>query len=161
MHPIFANIQPYLDDVEEETSMLNGACERATSVPSASRDAVERWIYVNAIASGIEKVYTGIEKALDRIVRALDGHTPDGPDWHAHLLRRLSVDLPGRRPAVLSPETYRSLDDLRAFRHRERNSSVRDLNEQRVLEIASGIPSTLRMLNEDIARLRQNLDEAG
>ena len=89
-----------------------------------------------------EKVYTGIEKALDRIVRALDGHTPDGPDWHAHLLRRLSIDLPGRRPTVLSPETYRSLDDLRAFRHRERSSSVRDLNE-------------------DIARLRQNLDEAG
>src|SRR4051812_1116278 len=66
MHPIFVNIQPYLDDVEEETSMLNGARERATSVPSASRDAVERWIYVNAIASGIEKVYIGIEKVLDR-----------------------------------------------------------------------------------------------
>lgn len=141
--------------------MLNGACERAMKVPLGSRDPVERWIYVNAIASGIEKIYTGIEKALDRIVRALDGHTPDGPDWHADLLRRLCVDLPGRRPALLSPETYRRLDDLRAFRHRERNTSVRDLNEQRVLEIASGIPSTLRMVNDDFGRLRQRLGGGG
>ena len=91
----------------------------------------------------------------------MDGHTPDGPDWHADLLRRLCVDLSGRRPALLSPETYRSLNELRAFRHRERNSSVRDLNEQRVLEIASGISSTLRMVNDDITRLQQHLGEGG
>jgi hypothetical protein len=77
---IFASIQAYLDDVEEEASMLDRARERAMQAVSRPSDPVERWIYVNAIASGIEKVYTGIEKALDRIVRTLDGHTPDGPD---------------------------------------------------------------------------------
>lgn len=37
--------------------------------------------------------------------------------YHAELLRRMSIFIRGVRPALLSDEAYKLLDNLRAFRH--------------------------------------------
>jgi hypothetical protein len=159
MHPIFVDLRQDLAEAAREADILDLARERVANA-LASADQVEQWIMVKALASGIEKVYSGMERMLMRIVRTLDRHVPDGPDWHADLLRRLSVDVPGRRPAVISEETRRRLDDLRAFRHRERNTYVRDLDPARVLEIAGSVTPALRAVGEDIAHLHRQLDPA-
>lgn len=137
--------------------MVEQARLRGAALLTASNDPVERWVYVNAVASGIEKVYSGIEKALVRIAREIDGHVPDGPDWHMTLLRRLSRPVPDGRPRVLSSETTRQLDRLRAFRHRERNSYVGDLQPDLVLGFAATVGTTLTAVTEDVARLQQAL----
>jgi hypothetical protein len=127
-------------------------------VVETSSDPGERWIYVNAVASGIEKVHGGIERPLARMARHVDRHVPEGPGCHADLLRRLSVEVPARRPAVISQAVHRGLDELRGFRHRERNSCVRDLDPRRVLEIAGGVAPTLEALGREVDRLLEALD---
>jgi hypothetical protein len=98
---------------QDEAAMVEQARLRCYEVLRASSDPVERWIHVNAVASGIEKVYSGVERGLLRIVRNIDGHVPEGADWHIILLRRLANPLPDRRPSVLSRGTTQQLDDLR------------------------------------------------
>jgi hypothetical protein len=158
MHPIFADVRQDLAEAAAEARVLDQARERCVRVLATSADPVERWVYVNAVASGIEKVYGGLERALARIARHIDRHVPEGPAWHADLLRRLSVELPGRRPAVISAAVHRGLDELRAFRHRERNSYVHDLDPRRVIEIAGGVLPAVEALSREVAALRQVLD---
>jgi hypothetical protein len=154
MHPIFVDIQRELATARHEADMLELARVRCAAIVAGPEDSVGRWIHVNAVASGVEKVYGGIEKALVRIARSIDRHVPEGPDWHVTLLQRMAHPFPERRPAVLSPGSAERLDALRAFRHRERHSYVTDLEPERVLAIAAAMPAALTGVLTDVASFR-------
>jgi hypothetical protein len=160
MHPIFVDVQQDLDAARHEAVMLERATERCAIVLADSKDPVDHWIYVNAVAPGVEKVYGGIEKALVRIVRGIDRHVPDGADWHVTLLRRVPLPFPERRPAVLSRRLAERLDVLRAFRHRERHSYVADLEPERVLGIAASVPGVVTDVVADIASFRAHMENS-
>ena len=63
--------------------------------------------------------YTCIETILFRISRAFENHL-DSEGWHKQLLRKMRLEIPGIRKAVLSHESYALLDELRRFRHFKR-----------------------------------------
>ncbi|WP_017293681.1 ribonuclease toxin HepT-like protein [Geminocystis herdmanii] len=63
--------------------------------------------------------YTCIETILFRISRKFENHL-DSEEWHKELLRKMRLDIPGIRKAVLSRESYLLLDELRRFRHFKR-----------------------------------------
>lgn len=63
--------------------------------------------------------YTCIETILFRISRAFENHL-DSEQWHKELLRKMRLEIPGIRKAVLSHESYLLLDELRRFRHFKR-----------------------------------------
>ncbi len=63
--------------------------------------------------------YTCIETILFRISRTFENHL-DPNQWHKELLRKMYIDIPNIRKAVLSKESYQLLDELRRFRHFKR-----------------------------------------
>jgi hypothetical protein len=63
--------------------------------------------------------YTCIETILFRISREFENHL-DPNQWHKELLRKMRIDVPGIRKAVLSKQSYQLLDELRRFRHFKR-----------------------------------------
>jgi hypothetical protein len=64
MHPIFVDLREDLAGAAREAEMLDAARERvAGALPNA--DPIDRWIMVNAIASGIEKVLLGRGEGAD------------------------------------------------------------------------------------------------
>ena len=63
--------------------------------------------------------YTCIETILFRIARAFENHL-DPNQWHKELLRKMRIDVPNIRKAVLSRDSYQLLDELRRFRHFKR-----------------------------------------
>jgi hypothetical protein len=63
--------------------------------------------------------YTCIETILFRISRAFENHL-DRNQWHKELLRKMCLDIPGIRRAVLSNKSYQLLDELRRFCHFKR-----------------------------------------
>lgn len=71
------------------------------------------------VAGILENYYTCVETQLFRIVQEF-GNRVDAERWHADLLNRLAVDVPGIRPRVLSDGSHRLLDELRRFRHFKR-----------------------------------------
>lgn len=63
--------------------------------------------------------YTCIETILFRIARVFENHL-DPNQWHKELLRKMHLDIPNIRKAVLSRNSYQMLDELRRFRHFKR-----------------------------------------
>ena len=74
-----------------------------------ARDAV-------LLAEILTNTYTCVETILFRIARVFENHL-DAQQWHKALLHKMRVEVPGVRKAVLSPEAYTALDELRRFRH--------------------------------------------
>jgi hypothetical protein len=61
--------------------------------------------------------HTSAETALRRILVVRDEPLPEGPDWHAALIRRCALQIDEERPAILSPVLADALQGTRGFRH--------------------------------------------
>jgi hypothetical protein len=79
---------------------------------------------VDAGALRFQSLYTDVERCLVQILRALNGGTPEGSDWHRRLLERMTVST-DLRPAVLRRSTADALGELLRFRHVVRHRYAR------------------------------------
>ena len=107
-------------DVRDELGTGIAHLENACRLFDAfGMDGEDLRAYANrmALMHAMQAGYTSIETGLDRVLHLLGEERPQGPDRHKALLRRLASQLPEDRPAVISFELYRKLDDLRRFRH--------------------------------------------
>ena len=126
MRPIFARLEHQLVKAEQELGRIEEAVrlfEGMEPTPAAT------WARRTSIAAGIEGVYSGLEGILKGVAEDIDGHVPQGNAWHAKLLETLALDVPAVRPAVLSPDAYGVLDELRRFRHAVRSNYGVDLRD--------------------------------
>ncbi len=64
----------------------------------------------------LHNLYTAFETIFQRVARVFGNGISDQSGWHADLLRRMSLDIEGIRPHVISRESYLALDELRRFR---------------------------------------------
>jgi hypothetical protein len=64
----------------------------------------------------LHNAYNACESILRRIAGTFENAlTPDR--WHEELLRRMTLEIPGIRPAAIGEDVRASLDELRRFRH--------------------------------------------
>ena len=68
------------------------------------------------VADALTRYYTASETIFFRIARFFENNI-GGDRWHAELLDRMLISIPGMRPAVLSETTYTALRELMRFRH--------------------------------------------
>jgi hypothetical protein len=92
------------------------------------------WGAVNAVSLGIHNVYNGIEDVLLGLANDVDGFVPRGSAIHQDILDQMSAEVEGIRPALLDPELYRSLGELKGFRHLVRHRYDFGLDAGKVLE---------------------------
>jgi hypothetical protein len=74
-----------------------------------------------ALMHAMQAGHTSLEGALKRTLEILNEEAPRGEQSHADLVRRVSrpMNRPGHaRPAILTPEVARDVDESRRFRHR-------------------------------------------
>ena len=112
----------------------------------------EEDILSDSLAMCIHSFYTGIERIFKAIIREVDGVTSSGPEWHRNLLSAMSVECPGVRPAVISEDTFRSLDDYRAFRHLFRNIYTYRIEPKRIFELIDVLVGTWEMTKRDLEK---------
>ncbi|MFN0076444.1 MAG: hypothetical protein ACKVY0_08215 [Prosthecobacter sp.] len=72
---------------------------------------------LESCAYQLVRVFNIIEQAGLRIAKAFENHIDDERGWHAEVVHRLSIEVPGVRPALYQPEILPALRDLRGFRH--------------------------------------------
>jgi hypothetical protein len=148
---IFVDLENELTDIEREVNLLARAIE-IYKRDNATAEPAWNWLVIQGITSAIEKIYSGCERVMSMIASEIDGAKIDRSDgWHVSLLKRMANAFPDVRHAVISDETYGSLDRLRAFRHRARNSYGPSLNAEIVLERAEETQAAFERLRSDIA----------
>jgi hypothetical protein len=91
---------------------------------------------------------------LEILSKQIDGHPIEkAGSWHRSLVLRMTHPFGDARPAFLSAASAETMNTLRAFRHRERNSYGSALDFDRVLELADEAILAPGFLQADLARL--------
>jgi len=83
----------------------------------------------------LHNFYTGCERIFKLIASEVNGIGSQNPDWHKRLLNQMALEVPGIRPAVISPATRTVLEELLNFRHVIRNIYGFELKPERVEEL--------------------------
>lgn len=113
--------------------------------------------HIKAIAGSLHSIYTGYESIIERIVRALDGETPLGKDYHLKLLRRAITEIPHCRPSIITRETFIILDELRTYRHKFRHIYIYMISPSRIIELAEQGIKSFEFFNRDIEEFKEFL----
>ena len=72
-----------------------------------------------AVAGLVENYYTCLETIFLRISQFFENNLPP-EKWHTRLLEKMTLDIPGVRPAVITDTTCQLLLELLRFRHFKR-----------------------------------------
>lgn len=98
-------------------------------------------------AVALHHAYGSLESIMVRVVRHLEGGSPEGGDWHQTLLHSMSLEIEGVRPAFFSASTAKVLHRLLAFRHFFRHAYAIELDAERLAilrdEITAAAPTIL------------------
>ncbi len=90
---------------------------------------------LEACAYELARLYNVLEKMLERICGAFENHFEPRGDYHEKLLQRLSLDLPGIRPAFIPPNRVSEVRELKGFRHVMRHAYDLTLRNDRLGEL--------------------------
>ena len=115
--------------------------------------------YWDGVALNLHGFYTGVEQIFEDIARTIEGGLPSGPEWHTSLLRQMTVEIDGLRPAVIAVKTRKSLDEYRGFRHIVRNVYTFNLRPARLQELVNAAPNCLADLTADLLAFANFLEQ--
>lgn len=74
-------------------------------------------VRMESVAYQIHNLYSAVEDLLKLVAAHFENNLADPARWHTELLYRMTREIAGVRPALLSEETFLLLNGLRSFRH--------------------------------------------
>ena len=114
-----------------------------------------------AILAGyyLHNLYNAFENICLNVARAFENQIDDRSGWHAVLLKRITLDVEGLRPKLLSVEAYRCLDELRRFRHVFRKAYYTiELDPQRIAIVIVQAQRLQALYRSELDRFKGFLD---
>ena len=130
MHPAFALARKRLQEARVEFDAFLAADKEKLVPMEREDDPTSQWVRTVTRASGVEGVYSAMQGVLKEVLRVADGGVfSEGPGFHAQLLAQAGEATDDRRE-VISNELYVQVDQLRVFRHVERNNYRVSLKEE-------------------------------
>lgn len=133
---------------------LFDVAEPLLSLPAVSVGDYDRW----AVGYLLHNFYNGCENIFRAIAAFFENDLGPG-SWHADLLRRMRLAVPGYRPAVIDEELYLLLEDFRGFRHVFRNCYSFELDWERERLVASRFRRAAALLHAQVERFLESLSE--
>jgi hypothetical protein len=90
---------------------------------------------LEAVAFELARAYNIVEQMCTRIAREFENHLEMDGGWHEFLLRRMTLQVAGIRPALFHGGVKQDLDELRRFRHLVNHAYDLTLREDRIAEL--------------------------
>jgi hypothetical protein len=94
----------------------------------------------------LARLYNVVENLAMRVARAFENRLEEDSGWHVELLRRLSIAIPGVRPALLGTTLLEDLQELRGFRHVFRHAYDTALRPERLPDLLEAADRVAREL---------------
>jgi hypothetical protein len=91
--------------------------------------------HLEACAYELGRMYNVVERMFERICESFENQFEKRGEYHERLLQRLSLDLPGIRPAFLPSNAAPAFRELKGFRHLVRHAYDLTLRRDRVQEL--------------------------
>lgn len=110
-----ARVARLAQEIRDDRDALTRLCQDLRELARRWENPSKAEVALGAVT--VHAWYTGLERIFERVARQLDGEVPTGRQGHADLLRQVTVEVPGIRPAVVSSELHAELRQVLAFRH--------------------------------------------
>jgi hypothetical protein len=137
--------------IEKELRQIKKVVERVEKgVSELSQEPPD--MIVVGLAGYIHSFYNGLEKIFDLIAEYVDNFVPPDKAWHKELLKQMTLEIHGVRPAVLTAELASVLEDYLEFRHFFRHSYSFDLDWDELKPKAENLKPTFEKLEAAFQR---------
>lgn len=101
---------------------------------------------LESCAYQLVRMFNIVEQMGLRVAKAFENHIDDERGWHAELIHRLSIAVPGVRPRLYPPPILSALRDLRGFRHIITHSYDLSLDRERIMIVVRHADELARSL---------------
>ena len=141
--PLIGRIRRMMKDLEAE-------CQYAQQQAKVARET-DQSAYWNDAGFNLHGFYTGLEKIFKQIAREVDGGmNQQDSGWHKALLEQMVIENLGTRPAVISEETYQSLNEYLRFRHVVRSHYTHWLDPEKISENVNKLPHCYALVIQEL-----------
>lgn len=145
--------------ISDELAEIERAADRAGEAWARAKTTGDD-LYVDSVALNLHSFYDGIETLFNGIAGSIDGSIPEGHEWHKGLLRQMTMEVPGRRPAVISEVTLSALDEYRSLRHVVRHVYAHRIKPDKLGDLVAVLPPTLGSLRSELLAFASFLEQA-
>ena len=115
-------IERLVAEIENELAHLERIRAQVEEARSRFVDTEPNGFGTQGIALVLHDFYNAAENVFKRVALELGEGLPQGGEWHAILLRNMTLRIPTLRPPVIRDGTASLLDEFRRFRHRVRHA---------------------------------------
>lgn len=113
---------------------------------------------LESLALQLHNLYSAVEGLFEIVADACENHVDADAGYHTSLLRRMSVAVPGIRPAIVSAEALPLLDNLRRFRHVVRHAYSAEIDGRQLHIVLEDARALRPLLWRDVEELLAELD---
>lgn len=124
-----ARLSIFRSEIEAQTSLIE---EIYRKIEERKKGIEKSKSKLESLAYQLHNLYCAFEDLFKIVADFFDNAVEEKSKYHAELLRRMSIFIRGIRPALLSNEAYRALDNLRAFRHFFRHAYSYEIDLRKV-----------------------------
>ncbi|MBM3130717.1 MAG: hypothetical protein FJ009_19070 [Chloroflexi bacterium] len=121
-------------------------------------DALANEEQMIAVAYHLHNLYCAFESIFQRVAEVFENQIGDQSGWHVALLHRMTLDIEGIRPALISSVTFDDLDELRRFRHLFRSAYRLHLDLERLALVRKKARTLERTYTTDLEHFVSFLD---
>lgn len=115
--------------------------------------------YLDSVALNLHGFYSGLERIFALIAETIDGSLPQGENWHLLLLEQMTQEISHVRPAVISKEVGRQLNEYRGFRHVVRNVYTYRFDPAKVEKLVASAPGLFTKLKTELSAFAAFLEQ--
>ena len=110
------------------------------------------------LAYTIVNLYNLMENYFLRVAKCFENNI-DKLNWHKDLIKRMSLEIEGIRPALLHTKDVPLIDELRAFRHVFRHIYQSELDLEKLKLVDGRTPKAVEVFRAAHARFFGNLQQ--
>ncbi|MFL7867815.1 MAG: hypothetical protein AB8I58_03250 [Anaerolineales bacterium] len=146
-----SRIRQELKDLERVLDRINEGWQRA-------RRSDDDY-YLDSVALNLHGFYSGLERIFALIAENIDNSLPQGENWHFLLLQQMSQENSPLRPAVISEEVGKRMNEYRGFRHVVRNVYTYRFDPIKIENLVKSAPDLFAQLKAELLAFAAFLEQ--
>jgi hypothetical protein len=115
--------------------------------------------FAESLAYQLHNLYCAFEDLFRIVAKFFENNIEDESRFHIQLLQRMTLDIEGVRPALISRHLFTALNELRAFRHAFRHAYSHDIDVDKLHLVLKRYEAIEVNYKQDVQRFLQLLQE--
>jgi len=147
---------------QEIVAEINKELENITRLREELGEVIQNGVKVNnrrAQGSILHDFYNCCERVFRRIIADINGGFVQSESWHKELLYRMTIEIKGIRPQIISEDLAAELDDYLSFRHVFRNIYGFELKGERLDRLVGKFERVSKDFRDQIVEFMRKMEQ--